>query len=319
MSTFRKYPIVFLLAVAFLLPSLSYGAPRTNRSFYGTYEIVTTGDCAQAYYLTFGGKSGMKDEEGYIYLRAKGSSFTKNDAVIKIKGRTITYSWTAPGDAGSITFNFARNYKTGTVNGEVTEGTCTGTITGKFSRRIKIDWTRYLNYEVGRAWQYNRSTSSETFSEYIREVTTKGGQQDVYVLGWSLNYSDWLDYRIFKPEGVYFVGFYDDEDKMKDVFFPKPFLILRSNIEFGRTYVQRVAVSKNQSIVMRTKYELVRKMTVPQGTHENVIKVTWTVVNGENKIYWYALDTGMIREYNIVKKKNAELLNITDGSSRPVN
>lgn len=313
MRTLTKYLIIILLAFI-LLPNLSYGAK--NKKFYGTYEVAITGNCAETYYLTIGKDASRIIEDRYLYIKSKGKSFIQDNATTNITGKTLTYSWTDPGDAGSVTYTFSDDYKDGTLNGEITEGTCTGTITGNFSKNIEIDWAQYLNYQVGRAWQYIESKHQSTFSEYFKEITTKGGEE-VYVLGWSSNWSEWLDYWSFKPDGVYFVGHYD-EDLMKDVIFPSPFIMLRSNVELGKTYIDKVVIGKNQTGKIKTKYEVVRGITVPYGTYDNVIKVTWTVVKGNNNIFWYAKDIGKIRENNITKKRIEELINITDGSSRPL-
>ena len=316
MNVLTKYLIIISLALV-LLPNLSYGAK--NKKFYGNYEVTgSTGACpSETYYLTIGGDASRISEDRYLYIKSKGKSFIQNNATSNIIGMTITYSWSDPGDAGSVTYTFSKGYKNGTVSGEITEGTCTGAITGTFSREIIINWEESLHYAVGRSWQYIEP-DQDTYSEYIKEITDKGGLSNVYVLGWSSNYSDWLDYRIFKDDGVYFVGYYDDEDKMNDVIFPSPFSILRSSIELGKTYIDKVKISSNKTIKMKTKHEVVGEITVPYATYDDVIKVTWTVVKGEHKIFWYAKNIGMIKECNIIKNKCAELINITEPSDPPV-
>ncbi|KAB2836783.1 MAG: hypothetical protein F9K48_00975, partial [Candidatus Brocadia sp.] len=151
----------------------------------------------------------------------------------------------------------------GIINGEVTEGTCTGAITGDSKSELyKIDWKEYLNFKVGRAWQYklHHRFREKTLSEYIKKITTMDNKK-VYVKGWSKNWSDRLDYWNFKSAGVYVIGSYDD-DLEQDVMINPPLLAYRRSVELGKYYNQEV-VYNGETIKIKIKYELVDGITVP--------------------------------------------------------
>ena len=85
---------------------------------------------------------------------------------------------------------------------------------------ITIDWSSYLSWTAGRAWQFQTTASEGTHSDYIAGTASKNGYT-VIKQGWSANYSDQIDYYYFGPDGVYFVGYYDgDGDQKRPVRFP---------------------------------------------------------------------------------------------------
>lgn len=185
-----------------------------------------------------------------------------------------------------------------------------------FLNMYAIDWQAYLNYQVGRAWQYETIGDEGTYSEYIKEITTKNGFT-VYVKGWSSNYSDWLDYWTFGTDGVYSVGYYD-EDQRADVFFFTSCWLLPNVVQLGTPF--SVTCASDPPTVVEETFELVNGVTVPYGTFDNVIKVTRTSVQDGTRIGWHAKGVGLIRDYKASTNRDHPLLNVTDGhTSRPTN
>ncbi|SPD76422.1 hypothetical protein PITCH_A920050 [uncultured Desulfobacterium sp.] len=174
-----------------------------------------------------------------------------------------------------------------------------------------IDWSAYLNLGVGRFWHYNtRGDGNEEYYAYVKEATTKNGY-DVFVKGWSSNWSDQLDYLSFQDDGVYFVGYYDEE-QMTDVFFPSPVLMYRTNVVFGRDY----SIGPFGNVT----YQLVsRPVTVPYGTFTEVIKVTMPDLDSPKKsrIRWYARNVGEIKAYKQAPKRTDYLYDIENLGALP--
>jgi hypothetical protein len=135
-----------------------------------------------------------------------------------------------------------------------------------------IDWPSYLNWRVGRAWRFQTTASEETYSQYVKETTTKNGRE-VYVVGWSSNWSYQLDYWYFDSDGVYLMGFYD-ENLRRDVAICPPYWI-PNVVELGTEYTQEVQRG-DEIVTAKTTFELVNvPVTVPYGTFDDVIKVTF--------------------------------------------
>jgi hypothetical protein len=192
--------------------------------------------------------------------------------------------------------------------------TVKATFVASSSAPLTIDWASYLNWKVGRAWQFSTTGDEGTFSEYIPATGTKNGYS-VTMLGWSANWSHQTDYHHFGSDGIYFVGFYDGDDTGTEIFCSPPCLFFPATVVRGTQYTKTCQLGTTTAIVKMT-FDLVNDITVPYGAFNNVLKVT-QVNGGVTRTNWYAQGVGHIREY--VKKpskapRTDELIHITDGN-----
>lgn len=182
--------------------------------------------------------------------------------------------------------------------------------TSSTSLPLTIDWVSYQNWEIGRAWQYTTDGSEGTFSEYVAGTGKKNGY-DVTVIGWSANWSDQLDYWYAGSDGMYIVGYFD-EDKGEDVFFSRPCLLLPFIIIPGTQYTQTCLDGKNTRV--KLTFNIENDMTVPYGNFDDVIRVDFNPNSDSSRIRWYAQGVGQIRAYKVESNRTDELLTITDGN-----
>ena len=181
-------------------------------------------------------------------------------------------------------------------------GTCTvtmdkaktikATFTGATSpAQVTIDWSSYLNWSTGRAWQYKTTEDESAFSEYIADTETKSGCS-VTVVGRSKGWSDQLDYWYTGPDGLYYVGFYDGDKTKKDILFSTPCLVFPDTIIPGLQYTQTCVSEENTTV--KLAFEFVDDVTTPYGSFDNVLKVTSILGSGSSNSSWYAKGVGQI-------------------------
>ena len=192
--------------------------------------------------------------------------------------------------------------------------TVRATFTASLPVSLTIDWTSYLNWEVGRAWQFQTTGSEGTFSDYITGSTTKNGY-NVFIEGFSVNWSNELDYGYLGPDGAYYVGYYDGDNTDKDIFYSPPCLFFPNTVVPGKTYTLTCR-SGTTTKTAKLTFVLVDGVTVPYGTFNNVVEVTQVSADG-TRTNWYAQGVGHIKAYVVKPHKEPredDLLNITDGN-----
>jgi len=112
------------------------------------------------------------------------------------------------------------------------------------------------------------------------------------------------------------LGMYD-EYEMQDVFMSPPYQILNT-FEVGKVYTQTIMVGDEERTTITT-FEMVNNVSVPYGTFDDVIKVTFKTTD-ETRLGYYARNVGMIKSYKTSSNRTDVLLNITDGhTSQPPN
>ena len=90
-----------------------------------------------------------------------------------------------------------------------------------------------------------------------------------------------------------------------------------SAVELGKEYIQTVLVGRKK-VKVSTIFQKVNNVSVPYGTFDEVIKVTFKEP-GETRLHYYAKGIGQIMQYKTSSDRTDELLDITDGhTSQPL-
>jgi len=161
-----------------------------------------------------------------------------------------------------------------------------------------IDWENYYYFANNRQWNYTL-TQGGTGSVYEYTVNGTANGQNVYIHGWSPGWSGTLEYFLQDTSnGLFTVGFFDDEGGGGDIFFASPVMLGCNNLyELCNIAGSVSGIDYDLSFINELD-----TANVPAGSFNDCIKITQTdnsIGGSQNRVMWYCRGAGQVRHEKV--------------------